>query len=294
MGDDKKDSTLGHVAQATAEIMKAAPVYTDLVQPAAKQAGQTLELVVRAVNVALLPVRGLVWGAEQIVEYLNDEVPKKLKDTPPERIVAPPLYLAGPVFEGLRYTAQEAELRELYANLLARSMDSATQRNTHPAFAEIIKQLVPLEARLLRELPSKEEWPIANMAVYSEKSEIKEMALGGCIIVAHGLCPIATVLGLVSLTDVSVNIDNLVRLRLVEVPPGQFLMDESEYEAVTSHAEWGRLAERCLSKYPGGKVEMQPGILRLTAFGKEFISVCMSDDYTVEAGQVTADAPYQM
>lgn len=46
-------------------------------------------------------------------------------------------------------TIDAEELRDMFANLLARSMDTATAGNVHPSFVEVIKQLTPDEARIL-------------------------------------------------------------------------------------------------------------------------------------------------
>src|SRR5438874_638088 len=111
---------------AAAGLAKALPVYEDAIQPVAEQVGKALATVGAAVNAALLPLKGLVWGAEKFEEFLQTNVSRKLENVPPERIVTPPLHVAGPVLESLRYTGNEPALREMYANLLAASMDSQT------------------------------------------------------------------------------------------------------------------------------------------------------------------------
>jgi Abortive infection alpha len=69
-------------------------------------------------------------------------------------LVAPPLNVAGPAIEALKYTGSEASLREMYINLLSTSMDSETTKQAHPSFVEIIRQLTPDEARLLSHVSS--------------------------------------------------------------------------------------------------------------------------------------------
>ena len=130
------------------ELVKAA--YEDALQPAAKQVGTSLETAGRLVNAALSPIRGLVWGWEQIESYISEAVGKRLKDVPEERIVTPSALVAGPALEALRFTGEAQELREFYANLLATSMDADTTRNAHPSFVEVIRQMTPDEARIGR------------------------------------------------------------------------------------------------------------------------------------------------
>ena len=139
-------------AEAVRGIAEAVPVYQDALQPAAKELGRGLATVVRAVNVALAPLSALVWGYERIADYLTNRLAEILRDVPPERIETPPASVAGPVLEATRFTAEQAELREMFARLLAAAMDSDTCRSAHPAFVEIIKQLSPDEARILQEV----------------------------------------------------------------------------------------------------------------------------------------------
>ena len=126
------------------------PVYQDAVQPAAKEIGKGLQVVAKAVNAALIPVEGLIWGVEQIRDFVRDRVAKKLEAIPPEDIQQPKAHIAVPAIDALRYTGTEDGLSELYANLLATSMDKATAYRAHPGFVDMIKNMCPDEARIMR------------------------------------------------------------------------------------------------------------------------------------------------
>ena len=90
MGQDESASEKPNATiNAVAEIVKAVPVYQDAVQPAAKQVGQALEVVTKAVNVALAPIKVMVWGYEKIENYLTRDGIEKLKDVPEEKITTP-------------------------------------------------------------------------------------------------------------------------------------------------------------------------------------------------------------
>lgn len=115
-----------------------------------KQVGKALETVGKAINVALAPVGALVWGYEKCQDFISTKVADRLKDIPPEDIITPKPNVAGPAIEALRYTGHEEVLSDLYANLLASSMDRKTASGAHPAFVEIIKQLTPDEAKLVK------------------------------------------------------------------------------------------------------------------------------------------------
>ena len=53
---------------------------------------------------------------------IKNKLGEKFKNIPPEDISTPPLNIAGPLFESLRFNADEPDIRELYINLLAASM----------------------------------------------------------------------------------------------------------------------------------------------------------------------------
>lgn len=124
-------------------------MYQDLVQPAAKEVGTALQTVAKTVHIALAPVSALVWGYDQIKDWVHKTVTEKLKDVPPEEIVPPRVAVAGPTIEALRFAAEEPTMRELYANLLATSMTSKKQGKAHPAYVDIIRQLEVIDVHVL-------------------------------------------------------------------------------------------------------------------------------------------------
>lgn len=152
MGNDNLDDSESGVADkinVVADLVKVVPVYQDLVQPGAKQVGEALEKVGLAVNAALIPLGGLVWGMEKIQAVIMEKVPERMKNISLENIQQPDPAVAGPTLESLRFTAEKKLIRDLYIGLLATSMDKETEEKAHPSFVEIIKQLSSDEAKLL-------------------------------------------------------------------------------------------------------------------------------------------------
>lgn len=143
------ESKIRDVIDAVTGVAKAVPVYQDVLQPAAQEFGKALQTVAKSVHVALAPVSALVWGYDQIKDFVSTKVAERLRNVSPENVVSPKPNVAGPALEALRYTGHESSLSDLYANLLAASMDKATASGAHPAFVEIIKQLTPDEAKLV-------------------------------------------------------------------------------------------------------------------------------------------------
>jgi Abortive infection alpha len=113
------EPTSGELVKGAVEVVKTA--YGDAVQPMAHEVGKALGTVGRTVNVALSPLRGLVWGWEQIEQFVKAKVEAKLNErkVPTDRIVTPDPDVAVPALEAMRYS----KLRENYAGLIATAMD---------------------------------------------------------------------------------------------------------------------------------------------------------------------------
>lgn len=157
------DDRIRDITDAVKGIVEAVPIYQDALQPAAKEIGTALQTVAKTIHIVLAPVSALVWGYDQIKDFISTRLAEKLRDVPPENIATPKPNVAGPALESLKYTGHEETLREMYANLLAASMDTRTATGAHPAFVEIIRQLTPDEARLLRLFTPPRPLPLLNV-----------------------------------------------------------------------------------------------------------------------------------
>jgi hypothetical protein len=167
MPEDKEIATgqVTDAAKAIAAMTENIPIYKDAVQPAAKEISKSLTLIAKAVNTALLPVAGLVWGADQIKDFINKKVAQKMENVPEEDIQSPKPHIGVPVVDALRYTGEEAALADLYANLLATAMDRKTAINAHPGFVDMIKNMSPDEARIMKFLSANNMYPLIDIAI---------------------------------------------------------------------------------------------------------------------------------
>ena len=152
MIEKESNNHINNTINAVSGLVKEVPIYQDTIQPIAKEAGKALHTVGKVVNVALMPIRGLVWGFEQIEDFIQSKVEKKLEDVPIEEICTPDPSVAGPAIESLRYVGHNESLSELYANLIASAMDSKTAKTAHPSFVDIIKNMSSDEALVLDHL----------------------------------------------------------------------------------------------------------------------------------------------
>lgn len=157
--DEKEDSggVVAETARALGITAVVPEVYRDLLQPAAREVGSQLLVVAEAVRIALSPLAAAVWSFDQLSDWLQARLTVHFAKTPPEEIVAPKPEIAGPLLLHLHFLKDEAELQELFANLLASAMDVKTRDGVHPAYVSILQQLAPDEALILQYLNRLEE-----------------------------------------------------------------------------------------------------------------------------------------
>lgn len=151
MSDEKAVSKIADASNAVTGVLKEVPVYKDAVQLAAKQLGQSLATIAKALDKVLLgPLRVLIWGVEEIEQNVMPQLAQKLHKLTAEQLATPSLMVVGPAIESLRFAGHEPTLCEMYVNLLATAIDRKTAENAHPTFVHIIRNLCPDEALMLK------------------------------------------------------------------------------------------------------------------------------------------------
>jgi hypothetical protein len=278
--DDSSKSK--NVVEAVAGLVKAVPVYQDAVQPAAKELGQAIQpaakeigkavhTVTRSVNLILAPLSVLVWGYDQVREFVETKVAERLNKVPPEDLITPKPNVAVPAMDALRYTGHESTLSDLYANLLAASMDKSTAHGAHPAFVEIIKQLTPDEAKIISLFVTEVPLPLINLR-WEFKPNQDGKTGGQEVLVNYSHLGIQACCEFPNMTSSYIN--NLCRLGLAEVPTFWQYTNKGVYDAlendplVLSH-------KNAIEANPEIQPVLEKKGLRVSELGKQFASVCV-------------------
>ena len=175
---------------------------------------------------------------------------------------------ADPAGRSSRRTAERPatteELRAKGADLLHRSADVRLDDDTHPAFAHILDELTPDEARMLRFLCA--EGPQPSVDVRTNRP------FGvGSELVAGGLSMIGLQAGVRHLDRTQSYLNNLERLGLIwfsreTVEPGRYQVVEVQPEVVDALKRAGR-APRTVRRS-----------IHLTPFGEDFCATCLPTD----------------
>lgn len=252
--------------EAVTGLVEAVPVYEDLAQPAAKELGKTLLTGAKLINLTLAPVSGLIWGYEKIKEYLIPRLEEKLEKVPTENIVTPDPTIAVPTIEAMRYTSHKEELREMYVNLLANSMNNVTRDSAHPAFVEIIRQLSSDEALIFNFFDKDENYPILKVNRILNDNYGYILALNNFSIIPYDVqCSIPK--------SASHYFDNLIRLGLVTISYEDSLTNKDLYKPLEEHPLVLEYVESIKSL--GESHEFIHGYIRRTNFGSLFYYMCI-------------------
>jgi hypothetical protein len=131
------------------EITKQLPIkdaYRDAVRPAARQAGELAEDIMKTVRLALFPIQLAAAAQGRFRRFIKSAVER----IPEEKRIAPAPQILGPVLEAIRYEPENTPVDKMFSELLSSSMDADRVADAHPALPLIIKQLSADEAVILR------------------------------------------------------------------------------------------------------------------------------------------------
>jgi len=157
--------------------------------------------------------------------------------------------------------AEPASLRERGAELLRRSADVERDDGAHPAYARILEELHPDEARILRLLALDGPQPAVD---------VRSLQLVGLSsqVVAEGLNMIGTQAGCRDPERVHAYLDNLNRLGLIWFSKAP-IEDPSAYQVLEAQPA---VLDAVKSASRAKTVQRS---VRLTPFGRDFVEVCL-------------------
>ena len=212
-------------------------IYNDIARPVLVEAGKTMAIPFKAIN----------WFAKQAGDYcvdkmtnttkLKDCVQKRIESIPDEELCEPPKNIVVPAIISNSYTDSE-ELRLMYANLIANSMNKQQKHPAHPAVVEIIKQLTPSEALLLKSSKILTDTTPFCQIRYQKKSSFGNYShhnLASNNIIRkfnEGVTAFKYYipsLKNIPVPDLQIMMDNFIRLNLIEVLTGKISTNKDSY-----------------------------------------------------------------
>lgn len=259
------------------EVGKSIGVVKAVLDVAAKnkdsaEAGNSLarsaKTIATTIEVALLPLAALNYGYKKAKDYFENSFPNdleaKLQGVPAENVVEPDPIVVAPSLQGLGYSFDEQNLKDMYLSLIAKAMDSRFSRSAHPSFPEIIRQLNPDEAKFLLDVFGDAGLvPCAQIALKDEGGK------GHRVMVWH-LMPLRRNNTPWWSEDVPKYLENFKRLGLVDIDYSQWMSEPSAYDWVEKTDQYMHWLN---AKSDNQTINASHGLIRVTGFGRNFISI---------------------
>ena len=125
------------------------------IRPVVRRMAKTADSVLRLFdNLVGIPLD----YASNNLERFRRRYAERFEEIPLERRREPPMRIGCAVVKNVAYAADEDDIQELFANLLASASDTEHVVSAHPGFATVIGELRSLDARILRAMATR-KWP---------------------------------------------------------------------------------------------------------------------------------------
>ncbi|EMI2315278.1 DUF4393 domain-containing protein [Providencia rettgeri] len=270
-GKNKEPESMKKIIDASVDVIKSVPIDEDAKTQIGKEMGKTFITVTKAVNIALTPLSMIVYGYDNIQEFIENKLASKLKEVPPENIVTPKASVVAGAIESLKYlddSEGDLALKDMYASLIANAINIKTNSKIHPAFAEIIKQLDPLDVKLLEYLKEHSN----SYTIYYTFLKVRQRLgqdLGELTICKWLLMDDAMRIFDHDTQKLGSSIENLIRLQLIRSEESRWQVETLGYESIRN----GVLYNSYRNLYGENNISDTRGFLEITNFGDNFISV---------------------
>ena len=246
----------------------------DIASPIAKSVGQTLSHFWDGLTSGIE-----LWYGKKMIEMNRNlelyklELEKNMSNIPEENLQEPKMNIFGPAIDASKFYFEEKEYREMFAKLISSSCDKSFNNKIHPYFVEAIKQMKPLDAKLLKYFKDHISddpavFPIVNVIL--EKTDNSFTFISRQVFLTDLTMP---------LNFYSASLNNLVRLGLVEISYAETINDVNAYKIYNDSKTIQTIRSNTLKKKEDDKgkntVEFQKGIIFITQLGLDFISICI-------------------
>ena len=271
---------LDKLAGAIGDTLKTAPtLYEDALQPTVQEIGKFTARIPRAINAAFSGLDKWILNKEYAIDETKKLLALKLENVAPEKIVTPEAYVAIPTIQAISYSMNSEELRNLYANLLAKAMTSDTKQFVHPSYVEIIKQMSPYDAHVLKEIATNQPFQILDFyyCKYQDSQNSSDFLLGLEEPIEKRGFEGLTFISDISPDMVNISFDNILRLGLIQE---RFTIGDA---VVDERIKLSPIYKRMIHQLQifetdsSWKYEESVQHFYLTNLGRSFCSICLED-----------------
>ncbi len=262
--------------ELNSEIKKLIPkVYDDALQPSVIEIGKSIK---ETVKLALKPYNGIIWSIDKSFDWLTNTISQRVENYKIKKIKAPNIETTIKVIQGVQTTGALNDFvpRHLFANLLFSEINAEYGHETHPAYAELLKQFTQEECKILCVIANR---PLSIYSTstlsdnyfdynYKEKEKIRY---------SNETHDLQIKCGFTETAPLSLYIDNLLRLGIIERQSTKHdeIPSSTKEEASVYHREL-KLFEEYQKRYKNDSrcpksVKIRIDIIKPTYFGQNFL-----------------------
>ena len=243
-------------------------IYGDLAKPGIQQVGKALGTVLGLGNTILLPIQLANEKSRLVLESNLEKYRVKLENTPKEQICPVAPEIGVPIAEKLSYVTNEM-IGEMYLELLTRASVSHSASVAHPGFVNIIQNLSPDEAVLLQSAQHQLDGIPFVEVRFQHKGQSKWLTLHPMILQSKYYSELQY------RDNLPAYVSNLEGLGIFDVQDNIYLDIEEIYNELE---EIGKNMYASFAETDGTReLSLNRGRIRITAFGRLFLSACFSN-----------------
>lgn len=239
-------------------------IVNETLKPLASSIGNTLSHGWQGMTVSIETWYGRkMIDRDQNLKLYKENIEKDLSNISEENLQEPKMNILGPVFDASTYYFEEEQYRIMFSKLIASSCDKSKNSVVHPAFVEFIKQMTPLEGKILSTLDL--EKPLLINIIDTSESSNKHYAYCPAITDFFGANPL----------ELNTALNNLERLGLISLPSEFTLIEATDDSDNFIHSDKFIDIEYKLNQLIDFNHEYIIFPMSITNLGLNFIKVCI-------------------
>jgi hypothetical protein len=209
------------------------------------------------------------------IEDFRNELHEKTEQIPNEKRIDPDFQTVSLSLENAKFSINVKEIRDMFSTLVASSMNSDLSGFVHPSFAEMIKQMSPLDAKIAKQILSTRSFPVVKIRRQAKSTpRFKENGFEHFKYFNSGV-DLASHLTLISdiddVSDIPPCLNNLERLGLIQISYETFFVDPTRYAEIQKKLQ---LLSYEVPEQEDMEIAYIPGSITVTPLGHDFASVC--------------------
>ena len=197
------------------------------------------------------------------LDVFQQQLESSINQIPSDKKVEPSIQTTAQALENSKYCIDQETLREMFVALISNSMNSDYQNNIHPSFAEILKQMSILDAKIIRLFKDKNVFPVCQYCLHFSDNALHNTPIPEHIFLDF---PDADIM------RCSQSLSSLLRLGLISISYLSTVTEPNAYDKFSQHPFY----EDIKQNFPF-KVSISKGAVILTPLGRSFVEVCISN-----------------